>query len=141
MNWKAEAVEKLRRFPLMRQATQSIPKELERLEQEARSLQAGNAKLGAMNVRSQENMLLENMIRRRELEELCASAESWVAVTAGAIGQLTAQEEKLLTRLYVEEADVEQVCGELQMERSSLYRHREAALKKLTLALYGALES
>lgn len=141
MNWKAEAVEKLRRFPLMRQATQSIPKELERLEQEARSLQAGNAKLGAMNVRSQENMLLENMIRRRELEELCASAESWVAVTAGAIGQLTAQEEKLLTRLYVEEADVEQVCGELQLERSSLYRHREAALKKLTLALYGALES
>lgn len=141
MNWKEEAAEKLRRLPMMVQATASIPRELERLELEARMLQSGNGKLGGKNLRAQENMLLDNLIRRRELQDLCESAESWVAITNGAMKQLTETEKKLLVGLYVEGADVQQVCRELQMERSSLYRHRDAALKKLTLALYGTLES
>ena len=84
---------------------------------------------------------MDNMVRQRELQELQESAESWVAITNGALRKLTETEKQLLEKLYVEEADVATVCAALQMERSSLYRCRDAALKKLTLALYGTLES
>lgn len=141
MNWKEEAAEKLRKLPMMVQATASIPKELERLELEARMLQSGNGRQGGRNLRAQENRLLDNLVRRRELQDLWENAESWVQVTNEAMKKLTVTEEKVLTKLYVEGADVQQVCDVLQMERSSLYRYRDAALKKLTLALYGALES
>ena len=141
MTWKEEAAEKLRKLPVMVQATELIPRELARLELEARALQSGTGKLGGRNLRAQENRLLDNMIRRRELQDLCSSAESWVAITDSALGRLTPREKTLLTRLYVEGADVVSVCRELEIERSSLYRHRDAALRKLTLALYGALES
>lgn len=143
MNWKEEAAEKLRKLPMMVHAAASIPKELERLELEARMLQSGSnyAERGSLNVRAQENRLLDNMIRRRELQDLQENAERWVAVTSGALGKLTETEKKVLTKLYVEGEDVQQVCQVLRVERSSLYRCRDAALKKLTLALYGTLES
>ena len=36
---------------------------------------------------------------------------------------------------------LDQLCEELGMERSSVYRHRDKALSKFTLSLYGAQES
>ena len=40
MNWKAEAMEKLRKYDAMRQATQNIPEEITRLELAARSIRS-----------------------------------------------------------------------------------------------------
>lgn len=142
MNWKEEAIDKLRKLPAMTGALQAIPKELERLELEAKALQAGSGRgRGRPSLRAQENRLLDNLVRRQELERQQINAETWVGITQQALGRLTKQERRLLDMLYVEELDAARVCDVLQMERSSLYRHRDAALKKLTLALYGALES
>ena len=142
MNWKEEAIEKLRRLPIMAGAVQAIPAELERLELEAKSLQAGSGRgRGRPSLRSQENRLLDNLVRRQELERQQANAESWVGITEQALRRVNEQEETLVKMLYVEEMDAARVCDVLQMERSSMYRHRDTALKKLTLALYGALES
>ena len=142
MNWKEEAIDKLRRYPVMVSAVQTIPRELERLEMEARALQSGAAGKGpGRNLRAQENRLMDNLVRRQELLRLQDNAESWVAVTGQGLSGLNEQEQKLLRLLYVEGANVQQVCMAMGVERSSLYRQRDAALKKLTLAMYGALES
>lgn len=142
MNWKEETIEKLRRLPAMTGALQAIPKELERLELEARMLQSGAGRgRGRPSLRAQENRLLDNLVRRQELERQQTNAETWVGITRQALGRLNQQERELLHMLYVEEMDAARICDVLQLERSSMYRHRDAALKKLTLALYGALES
>lgn len=142
MNWKEEAIARLQRYPVMLHAVQLIPRELERLELEARALQSGAGRgRGKRNLRAAENQLLDNMVRRQELEQQQMNAECWVDTTGQALMFLTDRERKLLEMLYMEGADTARVCDTLQLERSSMYRHRDAALKKLTLAMYGALES
>lgn len=143
MNWKDETVERLRRYPVMRNSLQAIPRELERLAEEAQSLQGvqvGTGGGGRKN-RAQENRLLDNLVRRQELEVQLHRSCGWVEDTDDALELLTPQEQKILRRLYMEDADATAVCRELGMERSSLYRYRDGALRKLTLALYGGMES
>ena len=141
MNWKEEAVEKLKNYRFMRNATESIPQELEQLRAEAWAVQTGIGKLGGANIRSQEDRLMNNMVRRGDLEVQFQRAENWVRVTDSALAQLTDQERQMLTQMYIDGMDVMTVCRKMGVERSSLYRCRDVALRKLTLALYGAMES
>ncbi len=142
MNWKDEAVEKLRRYPVMCHCLQAIPREIALLAEESQSLQTGMAASGGgRNVRSRENRLLDNLVRRQELENQLRSAKGWVENTAGALALLEPMEQKVLRLLYMDGIDATEVCRELGVERSSLYRYRDTALRKLTLALYGAVES
>lgn len=135
-------MERLRRYPAMRNSLEAIPRELERLTEEAQGLKS--MKLGVVSSRkqrAQENRLLDNLVRRQELELQLHRSSGWVEDTDDALELLTPQEQKILRRLYMEEADATSVCRELGMERSSLYRYRDGALRKLTLALYGGMES
>lgn len=142
MNWKDEAVDRLRRYPVMYHCLSAIPSQIDSLAEEAQSLQSPRLGAGGgRNARSQENRLLDNLVRRRELELQLIRAQDWVCLTDEALALLTAQEQKILQRLYMEAADATDVCRELGMERSSLYRYRDGALRKLTLALYGGIES
>ena len=49
----------------------------------------------------------------------------------------------VLTRFYIypERGGVSRLCEELGVEQSSVYRKRDKALERFTLALYGELES
>lgn len=142
MNWMEETVERLRRYPAMRNSLEAIPRELERLAEEAQGLKSMRlGVVGSRKLRAQENRLLDNLVRRQELEMQLHRSSGWVEDTDDALELLTPQEQQILRRLYMEEADATAVCRELGMERSSLYRYRDGALRKLTLALYGGMES
>lgn len=142
MNWKEETMDRLRRYPAMRNSLEAIPRELERLTEEAQGIKSMRlGVVGNRTIRARENRLLDNLVRRQELEMQLHRAGGWVEDTDDALELLTAQEQKILRRLYMEEADATAVCRELGMERSSLYRYRDEALRKLTLALYGGMES
>ncbi len=142
MNWKEEAVEKLRRYPLMAHSAQAIPRELERLEEEAGSLRSVQFGVGGgRKLRSHEDRLLDNLAQRQELAAQLERVESWVQTTDLALEQLAPQEQKVLRLLYIEGVEASTVSRELGIERSGLYRLRDGALKKLTIAMYGGLES
>ena len=144
MNWKEEAVERLGRYAAMKTAVQVIPVELQRLELEAASLSCGlSGGTGKkMNIRGREDMLLSLLVRRQELEKNHANASLWLQSMDKALGQLSQQDQLLLEQMYIRrDRDVTQLCVELGLEKTSLYRRRDTALKHLTLALYGALES
>lgn len=142
MNWKEETMDRLRRYPAMRNSLEAIPRELERLTEEAQGIKSMRlGVVGNRTIRARENRLLDNLVRRQELEMQLHRAGGWVEDTDDALELLTAQEQKILRRLYMEQADATAVCRELGMERSSLYRYRDEALRKLTLALYGGMES
>ena len=135
-------MERLRRYPAMRNSLEAIPRELERLAEEAQGIKSMRlGVVGNRTIRARENRLLDNLVRRQELELQLHRSTGWVEDTDDALELLTDQEQKILRRLYMEEADATAVCRELGMERSSLYRYRDEALRKLTLALYGGMES
>ena len=93
------------------------------------------------NLRSREDSLLNNMVHRQELSFALQQAELWLDVTDRALGALTPEEKLILHRLYIypERGAIERLCGELGIEQSSIYRKRDKALHRFTLALYGTV--
>lgn len=145
MNWKTEAVEKLKKMDAMRQCLVSIPEEIKRLESVAHGLRgAATDKTPVKGGGSRrEDGLLNNIVHRQMLQQNLEQAQSWVASTQGALSVLTPEERLILLRLYIcpERKAVERLVNELGMEQSSIYRRRDRALEKFTIALYGLTDS
>lgn len=68
------------------------------------------------------------------IEHLLRSAEN-------ALGLLDATERKVITNMYLRKEPFYDICEECSLERSSIYRHRTSALKKIAKAVYGIDES
>ena len=141
MNWKNEAMEKLRRLDAMHQSLQNLPEEISRLEQEACGIRSartdGTAVKGGGSGR--EDALLNNLVHRQELQRTLEQARSWVRITDRALGALSPEEKLIMHRLYIcpERGAIGRLCTELDVEQSSIYRKRDRALRKFTVALYG----
>lgn len=144
MNWKAEAMEKLRRYDAMRQSVQNLPEEIKRLELEAcgiRSVPMDSCPVnGGKNTR--EEALLNNLVHRQQLQFALEQAELWLKTTERGLAALTPEEKLVLHRFYMYPAqgNVDRLCGELGVEQSSVYRKRDKALYRFTVALYGSPE-
>jgi DNA-directed RNA polymerase specialized sigma subunit len=145
MNWKHEAVNKLRRYDAMQRATVNLPLEIKRLKAETEAvrsgLQVGFA--GGKSSRSKEDALLDNLMKRQQLQWSLDQAESWTGTVSRALGALEPEEQLILQQLYIlpREGAVGQLMERLSVERSTVYRRRDKALKKFTLSLYGGEES
>lgn len=144
MNWKNEATEKLRRYHAMQLATLNIPSEIQRLKLDARKIRS--AKTDATPVsgggNGREEALLNNLVRRQELENVLQQSQLWLKTTERALSVLDPDEKQILHRLliYPEKHAVERLSLELGIEQSSIYRKRDEALRRFTLAYYGTCE-
>ena len=144
MNWKAEATEKLRRYASMCQAVQNIPQEISRLELAACSLRSPAIdKPAVKSTTSREDALLDNLVHRQELDRSLQQAQHWLDTTDRALSVLTPDEALVLQHLYIypQKNGLDRLCEILEVETSSIYRRRDKALRKFTLALYGAESS
>lgn len=123
MNWKQEAIDKLRRYALMRTSRENLGQELQRL---------ALAKQDPMDAR----------VLRCELENALQQAELWVSQVERAMGVLLPEERLILNRCYIsgERGAVDRLCGDLKAEPSTVYRKRDKALEAFTLALYGTVD-
>ena len=145
MNWKNEAMEKLRRYHVMRQAAQNLPQEIHMLEQDALAIRSartdGTPVKGGGNNR--EKKMLDNFVMRQELQENLRQTNLWLDSTDRALRSLSNDERLILHRMFIlpERGSLERLQSELGVEQSTIYRKRDKALERFTLALYGQLES
>ena len=122
MNWKAEAVDKLRKFDAMRQAIHNIPHEIHRLEIDANAIRS--ARTDTPSVKGgggqREDALLDNLIYRQELKWTLQQAQLWVRTVNNAFHVLTSEEKTVLIRFYVypEKDGLKRLCQELQVEQT-----------------------
>ena len=141
MNWKQEAVERLRLYSGMKQAVKNLPQELKRLEQEASNTGSGNLeRIGnSSKAHSRENWLMNNIIQRQELRRAYNNAVQWLNVTDGALNTLPKEDQRILSLMNIEPVSgaAAALCAELGCEQSSVYRRRDKALYQFTVALYG----
>ncbi len=128
MNWRLEAKQKLQKLDAMRQAAANLPRELTLLRTE-KDCPGGEKTLPEEHLHEKEYAL------RGALERTTA----WLQTVEGAMGVLGPEERLILTRLYIypERGAVNRLCGDLGVEQSSVYRRRDKALGKFTMALYG----
>ncbi len=142
MDWKGEAVEKLRQLGAMEVSLQTIPLEVERLELDAQKIRTSDpGRVVSRGGQVREDALLSNLVKRQELSNRLQQAKCWVDTVKKALSALTEEQQLILRRLYMErqKGAVDRLCFDLGVEQSSVYRRRDAALRQFTTALYGAV--
>lgn len=145
MKWKNEAMEKLRRYDAMRQALRNIPEEIDRLKADACALRGATTDStpvkGGGNRR--EEALINNLVERQELEWTLQQVQRWLCTADRGLAALTPDERLVLQRMYLypERGALDRLCNELGVEQSSIYRKRDQALHRFTVAMYGFLDT
>lgn len=145
MNCFKEAEYKLRDYSAKCSAILSTEEQIALLEQESVGVRAattdGTAVRGGGNRR--EDALLHNIALRSELQTAHDRAAAWVRVVDRALGVLSPEERLVLDRFYInrQKGSAERLMDELCVEKSQVYRRKDAALRHFTVALYGGVET
>lgn len=141
MNWKIEAIEKLKLYEAKRQALKSIPEEAARLKSCMSSIRSASSAASPVSGggSKREDMMLSNIVQREELKRSYDQAKRWVAAVNGALSVLTQEERNILTRFYItpEKNAADRLAVDLQVDVKTVYRKKDDALRKFTVALYG----
>lgn len=144
MNWKFEAIDKLKQYEAKKHALNAIPEEIDRLEAAMQSIRSatsdGTPVKGGGSGR--EDAYLSNIVRREELGRSLDQAQKWVDFVNAGLSFIAEDERMILDRFYINPAkgNVDRLCMELGCEQATVYRRREQALRSFTLALYGCME-
>ena len=145
MNWKREAIDKLNNYTAHRAALENIPQEIKRLESAYAGIRSattdGTPVSGGGSTR--EDTMLSNIVRRDELKRRLKEARLWVAQVDKALAVLDDEERLVLDRFYIHRAkgNVGELCERLNVEQATVYRKRDSALRRFTIALYGVTET
>ena len=145
MNWKFEAIEKLKEYTARKNAITSIPAEIKRLEEDAQRIRAASADATPVQGggSAREDMLLSNIVHREELQRRLSDARRWVEIVDGGLAVLTDDDRLVLDRFYIHpmRGNVDRLCCELGLEdERSVYKRKDKALRRFTVALYGICE-
>lgn len=145
MNWKREAADKLRNYEAHRQALRSIPEEIKRLESAYAGIRSATSDSTPVSGggSTREDALLSNIVHREELARRLEESRLWVEMVNKAFGVLTNEERLVLDQMYIHRAkgSIDSLCTQMKVEKATIYRRRDAALRHFTLALYGAAET
>lgn len=144
MDWKQPAVQRLKNYETRRLALSTIPAQLETLEMQFTSIRGartdGDPVSGGTNRR--EELLLANIQKRSELKANYKIAMREVEITEKGLDALTKEERRILELFYIVRPTdhISRLCDEFAIEKSEVYRRKDDALKKFTIAMYGVVE-
>lgn len=145
MNWKREAADRLRGYEAQKQALESIPMELRRLESACTGLRSAAADRAPVSGggEGREDALLSNIVHRDELKRRLKEARLWTAQVDKALAVLGEEEKLVLDRFYIHRAkgNAGELCERLNVEQATVYRKRDSALRRFTIALYGVTDT
>ena len=124
MNWKYEAIEKLKEYSAKKQSLKSIPEEMARLESAMQSIRSATADGTPVSGggSGREDMMLSNIVHREELARSLEQARKWVSLVDSGLESLSVDEKKILSRFYISPArgNVDALCEELGVEKPSV---------------------
>lgn len=145
MNWKQEAMEKLRKYNLLKAARVSIAEEIARLESEARSIKSATADgtpvHGGGNRR--EDRLLDNIMTKEELRQQKKRNEQEIRCIERGLAALNEEEQHILMQMYMsqDKGGKERLMRELNLtDETSLYKRTKRILYRFTVAMYGYMD-
>ena len=144
LDWRSEAEDKLKKYELMKNAVAGITEEIKMLEDDARRIRAASTDSTPVQGggSTREDMLLTNIVRREELKLKLEDAQKRVKRVEDGLALLSDDERLVLYRLLIHpmRRNVERLREELGLEDNrSVYKRRDKALNKFTIAMYGAV--
>lgn len=145
MDWKTISIDDLREYNARRQSLEALPLQIAELDVEMTGIRSsGNmGVVGSGGSGSREDWLLGCMMKKEKLQRNLDRAKLWVSFMDKGLAALTEDERHILDRFYINPAkgNVDRLCEELFVEKTALYKRKDAALRRFTVALYGCAES
>lgn len=145
MEWKYEAISKLKCYEAHKRALENIPEELARLKSVSVSVRSATTDSTPVSGggSTREDAMLSNIVHRQELARTLRQAKLWVSTVDRAMSVLDDDERLVLEMMYIHRArgNIDRLCESLNVEKAQVYRRRDKALRHFTLALYGVTES
>ena len=120
--WKDAAERRLTDYESMKKAKEMLPQQIARYK----TPQPGEARL---------DMIAKKIFMRERLRQV----KRWLDVTQKGLQVLTPEERLVVQMLYMMpgKGNVAKLCDVLNCGQTTVYRRRDKALEKFTMALYG----
>lgn len=145
MDWKREAIDKLRCYEAKKTSFERAGAEMKRLEDDLTRIRSATSDSTPVvgDASAREDAIVNNIAHREELRLAMQEARRWVKIVDSGLSVLDEQERLVLDRFYIHrgKGNVDRLCAELGVEQSTVYRRRDSALRHFTLALYGVVEN
>ncbi len=144
MDWYIFSIKRLREYEMRKQSLDNIKEQISILESQFTGLKAATADGTPTgdNENRREDMLIHNISKREELKNNYKLVFRDISITENGLKALTEEERRILFVFFIERQKnyVERLCEELFISKTELYRRKDEALKKFTMACYGILE-
>lgn len=137
--WKLLAIEELETYPAKKEAMTTIPERLRELESAFVSIGSPSADKVAVQGGGGNDKALNNIAQRDKLSQNLAEVVRFTARVERGLAVLGDDENEILSRCYIhpERGAVERIANARGLDKSTVYRIRDDALRKFTIAMYG----
>lgn len=140
--WMTESIKDLTEYKWLLLSLKSLPEQIEALECQMEALKSTtvNATPVQGGTSRYEDNLLNCIVKKSQLEARLRATKLRVAAIERGIAALDEKERKALDRFYIDrpqQGHIEQLENELHLEQAQVYRIKDQALYKFTLAMYG----
>ena len=143
MNFRKEAAEKLRYYKLKKYSLQVATEEYTRLGDEMAALHAASDGDRVTGGEGDREAVLISLIEKRDaLSVAIKNTRTWIRVVDKAMAALDDEDRLILTTLYIERTKdgIELLCNTLFVEKATIYRRKNRALRNFTIAMFGCEE-
>jgi hypothetical protein len=137
--WKSLAIDELTIYPAKKEAMTTIPERLRELESAFVSIGSPSADKVAVQGGGGNDKALNNIVQRESLFQKYTEVVAFTARVERGLAVLTDEENEILSRCYIhpERGAVERIANARGLDKSTVYRMRDDALRKFTIAMYG----
>ena len=143
MNWQKEAVNDLKTYEARKMSIDNMKKRIHELEQKAIKLGSISSDVpvkggGPKN----EDALINNIAERDRLNQAIDAVQCLLDIIDNGLSVLNEEERKVLNEFYINRSSqhIEKLCDELHCEQANIYRIKDRALYKFTIAMYGVID-
>lgn len=144
MNWREESIRKLRDYPARKNAIQTIPDEIEAINVRITSPRGSSTDKIAVREggNKYEDALLDALTEKDALEESRCIALRQVRRIERGLRMLNEKERRTLEIFFIRRPPnhVDILMVELHCEKTMVYKMKDEALRRFTIAMYGIAE-
>lgn len=139
MNWKQEAKEQLGSYECSRNALKSMRLMAKELEMDLYSPRSQTMDTPVRTDSVYEDVRLNRLVKLEQIRGRILQTQTWLEAMDSALGVLSQEERLVLSRFFIrpQKGAADQLCQDLSIERTAVYRLRDKCLERFTLALYG----
>lgn len=141
-NWIFNTKQDLKEYPALKESLTSLPEQIAELEAQMIGLGAVSFDKTPVQggVGERESRLIDAIDKKERLKINLDIAKAKVERIERGLSALSERERFVVEKDFFENWRIEQICTELSYEERNVFNIKNAALKKMTLAMFGVVD-